>query len=37
MQKERKTIVKLIDNNKIYNHKLVEFFAKRISEKGIDR
>ena len=35
MKKERKIVVELIKKDNIHNHRLVEFFVKRISEKGI--
>lgn len=35
MKKERKIVVKLIEKDNIHNHRLVEFFARRISERGI--
>ena len=37
MRNERKIIVKLIESDKVHNHRLIaEFFAKRINERGID-
>lgn len=35
MRNERKMIVRLIDSDKVHNHRLVEFFAKKINERGI--
>lgn len=37
IQKERKITVKLIENEKVHNHKLAEFFARRINERGIEK
>lgn len=36
MQKEREITIKLIQNNKINNHRLAEFFARKYSEKEIE-
>lgn len=35
MRNERKMIVRLIDSDKIHNHRLAELFAKKINERGI--
>lgn len=36
MRNERKMIVRLIDSDKIHNHRLIaEFFAKKINERGV--
>ena len=34
-RKERSIIVKVIDNKKVYDKLLVDFFAKKYMEKGI--
>lgn len=37
MRNERKIIVRLIDIDKVHNHRLIaEFFAKKINERGIN-
>lgn len=37
MRNERKIIVRLIDSDKVHNHRLIaEFFAKKINERGIN-
>lgn len=37
MRNERKVIVRLIESDKVHNHRLLaEFFAKRINERGIN-
>lgn len=35
MRIERKVIVKLIENEKIHNHRLAEYFANKFNERGI--
>ena len=36
MKNERKVVVRLIDSDKVHNHRLLaEFFAKRINERGV--
>ena len=38
MRNERKVVVKLIESEKIHNHRLIaEFFAKKFNERGIER
>lgn len=37
MKIERKITIKLIENNKINNHRLINFFAKKYSEKYIEK
>lgn len=34
IQEDRKVAIKLVNNGEIHNHRLVEFFTRRISEKG---
>lgn len=37
MRNERKMIVRLIESEKVHNHRLIaEYFAKRINERGIN-
>lgn len=35
MRSKREVVVKLINDNKIYNHRLAEFFAKKYKEREI--
>lgn len=35
MRNKRKTIVRLIESEKVNNQRLIEFFAKRINERGM--
>ena len=35
MRSNRKVIVKLIDDGTVNNHRLAEFFAKRINERKV--
>lgn len=36
MRHERKVIVRLIESDKVHNHRLLaEFFAKKINERGV--
>lgn len=36
MRNERKVVVRLIDSDKVHNHRLLaEFFAKKINERGV--
>ena len=36
MKNERKVVVRLIDSDKVLNHRLLaEFFAKKINERGV--
>lgn len=35
MRNERKMIVRLIDSDKVHNHRLAEFFTKKINERGV--
>ena len=37
MRKEREIIIKVIENKKINTNRLVEFFAKKYSEKDIKK
>lgn len=37
MRKERHITIKVIENSKINNKRLVEFFARKYSEKNIKR
>ena len=37
MRNERKVIVKLVEGENVHNHRLVEFFAKKINERGIGK
>ena len=36
MRKERKIVVKLIESERIHNHRLVEYFAKKFNERNIE-
>lgn len=36
MRNERKITVKLIESERIHNHRLVEYFARRINERGLN-
>lgn len=37
MRNERNVIVRLIESDKVHNHRLIaEFFAKKINERGIN-
>lgn len=36
-RKEREIIIKIIENKKVYNKMLIEFFAKKYSEKDIKK
>lgn len=35
MRSERKVIVKLIESEKIHNHRLAEYFANKFQERGM--
>lgn len=35
MRNKRKVVVNLIDNGKINNERLVEYFANKIKERGV--
>ena len=37
MKKERDITIKVINNNKINNRRLAEFFAKKYSEKDMNK
>lgn len=37
MRKERKITIKFIENNKINNRRLAEYFARKYSEKNIKK
>lgn len=37
MRKERVITIKVIENNKINNKRLIEFFARKYSEKMADK
>ena len=37
MRKERKITIKVIENKKIHINRLVEFFARKYSEKNIKK
>ena len=34
MRDKRKTVVRLIDSGTVHNHRLAEFFAKKITERN---
>lgn len=35
MRSERKVIVRLIESKTVSNHRLAEYFAKKINERGV--
>lgn len=35
MRNERKVVVRLIESEKIHNHRLAEYFAKKFDERNI--
>lgn len=37
MRKEREITIKVIENKKINNHRLAEFFARKYSEKDTEK
>ena len=35
MRNERKIVVKMIESEKIHNHRLAEYFARKFNERGM--
>lgn len=36
MQSKRKVVVKLIQNEQVHNARLIEYFANRVKERGVE-
>ena len=36
MRSKRKIVVRMIESDGIHNHRLVEYFARKINERGIE-
>lgn len=37
MRSKRKVVVKLIESERIHNHRLAEYFAKKFNEREVEK